>query len=110
MASFADLKRFGLALPGAEFFRLRDQPALRVHGRIFALWWEPDRTTILKLDRDHQTMLFEVRPKIFSPCRVGARGVWSYVEIAKLDRAELKDLVAEAWSQVAAKKIRRAPG
>ncbi len=108
MATFTDLKKLGLALPGAEFFHLMDQPGLRLNRKTFALWYPPHKTTILKLDREHRVMLFDVRPKIFTPCRVGVGGVWSYVEIAKLDRAELKDLVTEAWCQVAPKKISRA--
>jgi hypothetical protein len=108
LATYADLKRFGLALQGAEFFHLMQQPALRANKKTFALWYPPDKTTILKLEREHQVMLFDVRPKIFSPCRVGVGGVWSYVEIGKLSRDELKALVAEAWAQVVPKKISRA--
>jgi len=108
MATYADLKRFGLVLPGAEFFHLMAQPGLRANRKTFALWWPPDGTTILKLEREHQVMLFDVRPDVFTPCRVGVGGVWSYVEIAKLDRAELKALVTEAWAQVVPKKMTRA--
>lgn len=107
MATYADLKRFGLSLPGAEFFHLMGQPALRANRKTFALWWPPDRTTILKLDREHQVMLFDVRPDVFAPRKVGVGGVWSYVEIAKLDRAQLKSLVNEAWTQVVPKKTSR---
>ncbi|HUJ45539.1 MAG TPA: MmcQ/YjbR family DNA-binding protein [Rhizomicrobium sp.] len=107
MATYADLKQFGLALPGAEFFHLMAQPALRANGKTFALWWPPDRTTILKLEREHQVMLFEVRPDVFTPCKVGVGGVWSYVEIEKLGRSELKTLVTEAWVQVVPKKTSR---
>jgi hypothetical protein len=107
VATCAELKRFGLALPGTDFSLLMKQPTLGVNGKLFAMWWEPDRHAVLKLERGHQTMLFEVRGKVFSPCPVGT-GLWSHVEVAKLDRAELKDLVTEAWMQVAPKKISRA--
>ncbi len=50
-------------------------------------------------------MLFDVRPEIFTPCKVGT-GVWSYVDIGKLSDGEIKDLVIEAWSQVVSKKMR----
>jgi hypothetical protein len=103
MASFAELRRFGLALPGVKEHPHMGQPSLRANGKMFALWWAPEKTTIMKLERHHQDMLFEVRPKIFTPCKVGT-GRWSYVEIAKLDRTELKDLVVEAWSQVVPRK------
>jgi hypothetical protein len=108
MATYADLKRLGLALSGAEFFHLMGQPGLRANGKTFALWWPPEDTTILKLDREHQMMLFDVRPDVFTPCKVGIGAVWSYVEIAKLGRAELKSLVTEAWTQVVPKKTSRA--
>ncbi|MBV8976034.1 MAG: MmcQ/YjbR family DNA-binding protein [Alphaproteobacteria bacterium] len=107
MASFAELKRVGLALPGVEEFRHRGEPALRVRGRMFAVWWPPSKITIMKLEREHQRMLFEVRPEVFSPCRVGT-GTWSYVEIAKLSNKDLKALVIEAWMQVTPMTARRA--
>ena len=108
MANYADLRRFGLALAGvSEHLHMRDQPSLRVGGKMFALWWAPDGTTVLRLDREHQHMLFEVRPDIFAPCKVGT-GIWSYVAIGKLTRAELKRLVREAWSLVAPKTLRDA--
>ena len=108
MATFAALKRYGLTLPGvSEHLHMHDQPSLRARGKMFALWWEPENTAILKLDREHQHMLFEVRPEVFSPCSVGT-GMWSYVDIAKLDDKELHGLVIEAWSQVVPKKMRDA--
>jgi hypothetical protein len=61
---------------------------------------------ILKLDRGHQELLFEIRPDTFSKCPV-ATVYWSYVEIAHLDEAELAALVLEAWSQIVPKKVSR---
>jgi hypothetical protein len=65
-----------------------------------------DGRVILKLDKGHQELLFEVRPETFSKCPV-ATVYWSYVEIAHLDEAELADLVREAWSQIVPKKVSR---
>jgi hypothetical protein len=61
---------------------------------------------VLKLDKGHQELLFEIRPETFSKCRV-ATSYWSYVELAHLDEAELADLVREAWSQIVPKKVSR---
>ncbi len=107
MARFSDIARFGLVLPGVVLHPHRGQPSLRARGKMFALWWEPDKTTIMKLEREHQLVLFDIRPEVFTPCKVGT-GTWSYVDIAKLTRDELRALVVEAWSQVVPKKIRRA--
>jgi hypothetical protein len=62
--------------------------------------------TVLKLDKEHQEFLFEVRPETFEKCRVGT-GYWSYVALDRLDDAELADLVLEAWSSIVPKKVSR---
>jgi hypothetical protein len=54
-------------------------------------------------------MLFEVRPEVFSPMRAG-RLLWSYVDVEKLDTAELKDLLEAAWRMVTPKHIQRQYG
>jgi hypothetical protein len=76
-----------------------------VGKKTFALHYE-DRV-ILKLDKGHQDFLFEVRPEVFSKCRVGT-SYWAYVEIDQLDHEELAELVREAWSQIVPKKVSRA--
>jgi hypothetical protein len=63
--------------------------------------------TILKLDKGHQELLFEIRPQTFSKCRVGT-GYWSYVELDDLDEAELAALLLEGWSSIVPKKVSRA--
>jgi hypothetical protein len=65
-----------------------------------------DGRVILKLDKGHQELLFEVRPETFSKCPV-ATVYWSYVEITHLDDDELAALVREAWSQIVPKKVSR---
>ncbi len=66
----------------------------------------PNDRAILKLDKGHQELLFEIRPETFSKCPV-ATVYWSYVELAHLDADELAGLVLEAWSQVVPKKVSR---
>lgn len=65
-----------------------------------------DGRVILKLEKGHQELLFEIRPETFSKCPV-ATVYWSYVEIGHLDEAELADLVLEAWSQIVPKAVSR---
>ena len=61
---------------------------------------------LLKLDKPHQELLFEVRPETFSKCKV-ATNYWSYVELGHLDEAELASLVLEAWCNIVPKKVSR---
>ena len=65
-----------------------------------------DGRVILKLDRGHQELLFEIRPGTFSKCPV-ATVYWSYVELSHLEEDELADLVREAWSQIVPKQVSR---
>jgi hypothetical protein len=99
-----DLRRLSLALPGAHEVTYKGDPWFNVSKKTFAL--NVRGRTILKLERQHQEFLFEVRPDTFSKCPV-ATSYWSYVEIDRLDDAELADLVLEAWSQIVPKKISR---
>jgi len=104
MATLADLRRLSLALPGAEEVTYKGEPWFNVGRKTFALFTRG--RAILKLDRGHQELLFEVRPDTYQKCRV-ATGYWSWVELDHLDEPELADLVLEAWSQIVPKKISR---
>jgi len=103
-ASVEDLRRLALALPGAHEVTYKGDPWFNVGKKTFAL--NIRGRTILKLERQHQEFLFEVRPDVFSKCPV-ATSYWSYVELDRLDDGELADLVLEAWSQIVPKKVSR---
>jgi hypothetical protein len=107
MATFDDLRRHALALPQVRELPHRGAPSFRVNGKTFALWWPEGARTILKLTRDHQELLFEVRPDTFAPCKVGTVN-WSCVELAHLDQQELRALIDEAWATVAPKSVQQA--
>ena len=72
--------------------------------KTFALKW--GGRAVLKLDRGHQELLFEIRPETFQKCPV-ATVFWSYVALEDLDEQELEALVLEAWSQIVPKKVSR---
>src|ERR1700761_9184509 len=100
MASVEALRAFALALPEAQERTGYGEPDFHFRGKSFALRWQA--RTIMKLDRAHQELLFEIRPDTFRPYKV-ATVHWSQVELDQLDDAELKALVFEAWSTVAPK-------
>jgi hypothetical protein len=104
MASLDDLRRLSLALPGASEVLYRGDPWFNVGRKTFALF--VNGRAILKLDRDHQEFLFEVRPQTFQKCKV-ATAYWSFVALGDLDEAELGELVLEAWAQIVPKKVSR---
>jgi len=60
----------------------------------------------MKLDKNHQELLFEARPDVFRPMIVGTMR-WSRVEISELDADEVAELVVEAWTPIVPKKVSR---
>ena len=82
----------------------RGNPWFNVGKKTFAL--VIDGRAILKLEKPHQELLFEIRPETFQKCKV-ATVYWSYVEIGNLDEAELAALLLEAWVQIVPKKVSR---
>ena len=82
IATVDDLRRLALALPGAHEVVYRGDPWFNVGKKTFAL--VANGRPILKLERGHQELLFEIRPETFQPCKVATVN-WSYVEIGGLD-------------------------
>jgi hypothetical protein len=75
-----------------------------VGSKAFALGWKG--RAVLKLDRDHQELLFEARPDAFEPFRFGPNR-WAYVELARLEETEVAELVREAWAGIVPKRVSR---
>ena len=107
MADEETVRRAALALPEVTEEDHLGRASFRVGGRIFAVLRPAERRAVLKLPHDHQEMLFEVRPEAFSPARWG-RLVWTFVELPAVDAEQLEALVAEAWREVAPKRLAQA--
>jgi hypothetical protein len=100
MSNTDSLRRIALSLPEAYEQDHFGGPSFRVAKKIFASCSPEKNRATLKLDRDQQMILFEVRPETFSPAVWGAL-VWTYVELGRIDDDELEDLLKRAWRQVA---------
>lgn len=104
MVTVAQFRKLVLALPEVEEKSHFGQPDFRVANKIFAdLGREGGRAT-LKLTPDSQTELLEVRSDVFSlaPGQWGRAG-WTYVVLDAVRAHELRELLIEAWAQVAPK-------
>jgi hypothetical protein len=91
MATWDDIRAAALKLPGACESEMLGKPALKVGRKGFVHTW--GRRVMMKLERNHQELLFEARPDVFSPM-VGGGMRWSWVEIAALDADEIAELCA----------------
>ena len=105
MATWDDIRAVALTLPGAWENNWRDNPLFQVGKKGFVQTW--DGRVLMKLEKNHQELLFEARPDVFSPMVAGALR-WSWVEIEAIDADEIRTLVVEAWTQIVPKKISRA--
>lgn len=106
MATKADIRRAALALPETSEVLTASGAWFNVGRKTFVLFWTPEQRWIFKLPKPRQEFLFEVRPEVFTPYRAGAL-LWAYVDIAVLSRTEAKQLVTEAWTTVAPKRLSR---
>ena len=104
MADVEDLRRLSLALPGAHEVTYKGDPWFNVGKKSFAL--HLGGRAVLKLNKGHQELLFEIRPQTFQKCPV-ATTCWSYVELEHLEEGELADLVLEAWAMIVPKNVSR---
>ena len=105
MATWDDIRAAASPLPGAKETYWYDAPLFQVGSKGFVQTYRG--RVIMKLDKNHQELLFEARPDVFTPFRAGALR-WSWVDIAALGPDEIADLVREAWTQVVPKKVSRA--
>jgi|GraSoiStandDraft_4_1057263.scaffolds.fasta_scaffold101764_2 hypothetical protein len=105
MATWDDIRAAAAPLPGAAETLWGGQPVWQVGSKSFAHL--DGGRVLMKLDRNHQELLFEARPEVFSPFNAGSMR-WSWVEIGELDADEMAELVREAWTMVVPKKVSRA--
>ena len=101
------IEAFGCGLPEAYEQDHFGGPSWRVAKKMFATASPEMNRATLKLGRDRQMILFEVRPDTFSPAVWGAL-TWSYVALGRIDDGELAELVESAWRQVAPKRLLKA--
>ena len=68
-----------------------------VSGRTFGYLWEPTSTVGLKQTLAEQEALVAERPEVFE-VQFTTRGFgWVVVQLGRIDRDELAELVFEAW-------------
>jgi hypothetical protein len=104
---YATIAKIALGFPGVEETIFHGAPWFEYGGsKGFVLYSPNEERWIFKLPKHQQMMLFDTRPKTFTPMRAG-RMIWSFVKAEDLDAAELRDLVTAAWTMVAPKKVVR---
>lgn len=97
----ADFLRDAMSLPDAQ----RRGEAIEVHGKPFAYLTDDENVVRLKALRQEQAALVEHDPATYSDAGVQGRYGWVAIRISRVRRDELAELVDEAWSHAAPKKL-----
>jgi hypothetical protein len=99
-----EFRALALALPEAIEEPHFDRPSFRVRKRIFATLRPAERLAVLKLSRTAQEALVASAPQTYALTPWAHQG-WTSVDLRRADAAELRELVAEAWAEVAPKRL-----
>jgi hypothetical protein len=91
-----------LALPETTEASHMGRPDLRVRNKIFATLPQDGRSVNLKVTPVNLDALTSARPATFADVWDGR---WMGVTLANIERAELRDLVIDAWKLAAPKRL-----
>ena len=107
MAGWEDVRELALALPEVEEGTSWRKPSFRVRGKWFAGESPHERgALVLRCDPDERPLMLASQPDVYwiTPHYHDPRYV--LVRVEAIDRAELADRVADAWSIAAPKRLR----
>jgi hypothetical protein len=105
-----ELLSIAAELPGFEARDSGSWVALRVDGKGFGYLSEDERRLLLKASRDEQAALATIDPETFAASFTAGQFGWIEIQLARVDRDELAELVTEAWRLTAPKRLTAALG
>lgn len=106
MATFDDVRRLAMALPEAEeILTWETDVTFRVRSKIFAMGGEGADHVSIKATPLVQADLVDRDPKTFAPAAYVGRFGWIYVDLDRIDDAELERLIRQAWRLTAPKRL-----
>jgi hypothetical protein len=101
----ATFRSRALSLPDAVELETWGEATFRVRNKIFAMLGGDGKRASIKATRDEQQALIEEDPgAYFYPEYVGVHG-WIGVVVSKADRAQVEELLTEAWRMTAPKRL-----
>ena len=109
MVTAQDVRTIALELPRAYEALVRDRVKFRV-GRIVFLAISPDEELLgFGFPKEERAALVASEPeKFLMPLRSDERYNWVRARLAKLDEAELRELIIDAWRMCVPKRVAEA--
>lgn len=101
-----DARRIALSLPEAVESAHMGHPDFRVRGKIFATLWPDKDRAVVKLEPEHQAMLLEAEPAVFTPA-AGAWGRkgWTNLALGAAEESTFRSAVTASWRATAPKRL-----
>lgn len=106
MVTVDDVRRIARALPRSEEHLIRDRVKFRV-GKIVYVAFSRDETVMgFGFPKEERAALVASRPDVFHlPGASDMRFHWVQAWLAKLDEAEMAELVIDAWRMCVPRKV-----
>ena len=95
------LRELALGLPGAQERDTWGHPTFRVRDKIFVSLADDASTANVKATPEDQAELVAADPETFGVAAHVGRYGWVTVRLDRVDLAEMRELVVEAWRRTA---------
>ena len=107
MPTFQDVREISLALPEVEeFVTWGTDVNFRIRGKMFVIGGEDATAVSIKASITTQAELLDLDPDTFSKAAYVGRFGWVNVQLARVDRGMLEQLLRDAWRATAPSKLR----
>lgn len=100
-----EVRALALVLPEAEERETWGEATFRVRDKIFLMMGPSGESASVKALAFDQAALVDRDPATFSVAPYTGRFGWVLVQLARVDAAEMADLIREAWRRTAPKRL-----
>jgi hypothetical protein len=101
-----DVRAFASQLPRAYEALVRDRVKFRVGRIVFVAFSRDEQTMGFGFPKDERAALVAAEPGKFSmPSQSDLRYHWVHVRLSAIDRAEMQELVLDAWRMCVPKTV-----
>jgi hypothetical protein len=106
MVTADDIRKVALSLPRTEEALVRDQVKFRVGRIVYLALSRDERSMGFGFPKDERAALVAAQPeKFFMPIPSDMRYNWLRVRLDLIDKAEMRELVVDAWRMVIPKRV-----
>ena len=103
-----DVRRLAMSLPGTTEHLIRDRVKFRVKQLVYVSFSRDETLMGFAYPKDMRADLVAARPDTFQlPVASALRYNWVVARLDALDRAEMVELVTDAWTMVVPKYVAR---